>query len=275
ASLQNSATRPDDFLRVFSSKCNRRHSDDLSSAQERKNLKPGWVWILRLPTPTRKSRVVYRESALVSQPRSCRFVRIVRCIHTAKSQLYIRAKGQQATVTILHDKLSRVPGHIRELARKLNAPGCILGIKRVRIFNKEVCVEQLIRILVRISYGRPGTAKMNRSLITRHNGVDRRILPRSQTLKSQLLFIVGKRGRYIESEEYRCDLADHRPSVLQCSIKFSYIRTREAKKNAPICQIGALPVLWNRYCNLIGWAAFQSQSIHALYVVAVARAACH
>jgi hypothetical protein len=37
-------------------------------------------------------------------------------------------------------------------------------MKRVCIFDKEVCVQQFVRIFVRINCGRLGAAKMNRVL---------------------------------------------------------------------------------------------------------------
>jgi hypothetical protein len=51
-------------------------------------------------------------------------------------RLQVRAEGEQTTVAILHYKLARVPRHVGESASELHALGCILGVKRVRIFDK-------------------------------------------------------------------------------------------------------------------------------------------
>jgi hypothetical protein len=53
-----------------------------------------------------------------------------------RDRLQIRAEGEQTTVAILHYKLARVPGHVGESPSELHALGCILGVKRVRIFDE-------------------------------------------------------------------------------------------------------------------------------------------
>src|SRR5271170_5653981 len=106
-----------------------------------------------------------------------------------------------------------MPWHVAKIPGDLHPVGCVLGIKRVCIFDKEVCVEQFVRIFVRIGRGRLGTAKVNRVLVTRHNGVDRWILPRPLTLEAKLVLVIGERAENVRGEEQRRDLTDHWPSV--------------------------------------------------------------
>ena len=68
-------------------------------------------------------------------------------------------------------------------------------MKCVWIFDGEICIEQFLRIFVRIGCGRLGAAKVNRVLIARYDGVNRRILPRSQTLEAKLVLVIGERAR--------------------------------------------------------------------------------
>lgn len=46
--------------------------------------------------------------------------------------------------------------------REVHAVGSVLGIKRVCIFDIEVCVEQFVRIFVRIGCGRCCAPEVNR-----------------------------------------------------------------------------------------------------------------
>jgi hypothetical protein len=126
-----------------------------------------------------------------------------------KSQLHVRAEGQQTAVAILHYKLSRVPWHVGKSPRELHAFGGVFGIKRICIFYVEVCVEQFVIIFVGIGCGRRCAAEVNCMLVAGHNGIDRRILPRPQTLEAELVFVIGDRCGNIGREELRCDLADH------------------------------------------------------------------
>jgi hypothetical protein len=64
----------------------------------------------------------------------------------------------------------------------------------------------------RIGRGRLGAAEMNRVLVARNDGIDRRILPHALTLEAQLVFVIGESGRNVRSEEQRRDLTDHEPS---------------------------------------------------------------
>jgi hypothetical protein len=50
---------------------------------------------------------------------------------------------------------------------------------------------------------------MNRMLIARNDGVNRRGLPRAQTLEAKLVVVIGKGARNVHGEELRCDLTDH------------------------------------------------------------------
>jgi hypothetical protein len=126
-----------------------------------------------------------------------------------KSQLHVRAEGQQTAVAILHYKLSRVPWHVAKSPRELHSFGGVLGIKRVCIFYVEICVEQFVIIFVRIGCGRRCAAEVNRVLVAGHNGIDRRILPRPQTFEAELVFVIVECCGNIDREELRCDLADN------------------------------------------------------------------
>ena len=60
-----------------------------------------------------------------------------------------------------------MPGHIRQSACEFHASGGILGIKRVRVFDVYICIEQLVWILFGIGSGRFGTAEVNCMLVAR------------------------------------------------------------------------------------------------------------
>ena len=98
--------------------------------------------------------------------------------------------------------------------REFHASSCILGVKRVRIFDEYVRVEQFIRIFVGVAWERFGTAEVNRLLAARNDGVNRWVLPPAQTLEAKLSFVIGKGARNIRGEEYRHDLANHWASLL-------------------------------------------------------------
>jgi hypothetical protein len=123
--------------------------------------------------------------------------------------LYVRPEGQQTAVAILHYKLARMPWHVGKSPSEFHASSCVLGIKCVCIFDKYVCVEQFVRIFVRIGGGRLGAAEVNRVLVARHDGIDRRILPRPQTFEAKLVFVIGERSGNVRGEELRSDLTDH------------------------------------------------------------------
>lgn len=82
---------------------------------------------------------------------------------------------------------------------EFNALGGVLGIKCVGIFNEQVRVEQFVRVFVRIGFGWGGAAEMNHLLVARHDGVDRRILPRPQTFEAKLGSVVGERSGNVHS----------------------------------------------------------------------------
>jgi len=127
--------------------------------------------------------------------------------------LQIRAEGQQAAVAIFHYKLSRVPWHVGELPSELHTIGCVLGIKRVCIFDEEVGVQQFVVIFIWIGSGRVGAAEVNRMLVARDYGVGWRILPCPQTLEAEFVFVIGERAGNVGGEELGRDLTDHGSSV--------------------------------------------------------------
>jgi len=129
--------------------------------------------------------------------------------------LQVCAEGEKTTLTILHYKLARFPWHVGQMPSELHASGCVLRIKRVRIFDEQVGVEQFVRIFIGIGCGRRGAAEMNRVLVARNDGVDWRILPRAQTFEAELVFVIGKSNGNVRGEELRRDLTDHESSLVQ------------------------------------------------------------
>ena len=133
------------------------------------------------------------------------------CGPRARSHLLMKvcAEGEKTTLAISHYKLARFPRHVGEMPGELHVAGCVLRIKRVRIFDGYIGVEQFVGIFIGIGYGRLGTAEMNRVLVARNNGVDWRILPRAHAFEAELVFVIGKSGGNVRGEELGRDLADH------------------------------------------------------------------
>ena len=118
---------------------------------------------------------------------------IVRCdVYSALETLLlrIRAEGKQASVTVFHDELARVPGCVGKASRKLDTAGAIFGEERIGIRNEQVRVEELVGVLVRIRRRRFGAAKVNPVLIPRDDRVDRWVLPGAQTLEAESVLVV-------------------------------------------------------------------------------------
>ncbi len=81
-----------------------------------------------------------------------------------------------------------------------------------------------MRVFVRIGGGRLGATEMNQLLVARHDGVDRRVLPRPQTCEAKLARVIGERCGNVDSrapvstgdgEEHRRNLTEHVPSLPQ------------------------------------------------------------
>src|SRR5690242_9362579 len=89
----------------------------------------------------------------------------------ARRGLQICSEGQQTAIAILHDKLSGLPWRVANLASELDALGGVLGVEHVRIFDRQVCIEQFVRVFVRIGSGRLGATEMNRVLVARNDSV--------------------------------------------------------------------------------------------------------
>ena len=102
------------------------------------------------------------------------------------TRLQVRAECKQSAIAILHYKLTRLPWHVGRSPREFDASSGILSVKRVRIFDEYVGVEQFVRILVGIGCGRFGTAEVNRLLVACNDGVNRRVLPLPKHLKPSL-----------------------------------------------------------------------------------------
>ena len=65
-----------------------------------------------------------------------------------RDKLQVRAEGKQTAVAVLYYKFARLPRRVAKSARELYATSCILGVKRVRILEEHVSVEQFVRIFV-------------------------------------------------------------------------------------------------------------------------------
>src|SRR5438477_214402 len=104
-------------------------------------------------------------------------------------------------------------GDVGRSPSEFYALGCILGIECVGIFNEQVRVEQFVPVFFRIGSGRLGAAEVNYLLVARHDGIDRRILPRPQTFEAKLVFVIGERSGNVYGEEQRYNLTDHVPSL--------------------------------------------------------------
>jgi len=136
-----------------------------------------------------------------------------------RTQLQVRPEGKQTAVAILHNKLARMPGCVCKSAREFHASSSILGVKRVYILDEYVRVEQFVRIFVGVGCRRFGKAEVNRALVARNDGVNRRVMPRAQALETKLISVIGKSAGNVHGEELRRDLANHWPSLLQESAR--------------------------------------------------------
>jgi hypothetical protein len=137
-------------------------------------------------------------------------------------RLPVRAESQQTAVAILHHELPLVPWRVAKSPSEFYALGGVFGIKSVGIFHEQVGVEQFVRVFVRIGGGRRGATEMNHLMVARHDGVDRRILPRAQTCETKLACVIGERRGNVDSrapvstgdgEEHRRNLTERRPSL--------------------------------------------------------------
>src|SRR5882762_4398420 len=155
-----------------------------------------------------------------------------------RRRLQVRAESQQTPIAILYHELAAVPGHVAKSTSEFNALGGVLGIECVGIFHEEVRVEQFVRVFVRIGGGRGGAAEMNHLLVARHDGVDRRILPRAQTCEAKLAGVIGERCGNVHGEEDRRNLTEHGPSLPQmarASPLTSLARLPHASRSLPAC----------------------------------------
>src|SRR5262245_48626597 len=101
------------------------------------------------------------------------------------------SKREQASVTVLHDEFARVPAGVRESPRELDTPAGKFGIERIRILYEQVCGKQFVRVFARIRRRRFGATEVDSLVITRDDGVNRRILPRAETVKPKFVLVVG------------------------------------------------------------------------------------
>jgi hypothetical protein len=111
-----------------------------------------------------------------------------------------------------------MPRHIAESAREFHAPGRVLGIKCVGIFDEDVRVEQFLGILFRIRRRWRSPAEVNHLLIPRDGGINRRVLPGAHTFKTELQLLVSERRGDIQSKEERRNLANHQSPTLSRNV---------------------------------------------------------
>src|SRR5262249_211014 len=68
---------------------------------------------------------------------------------------------------------------------------------------------------VGVGGGRGRTAKVNRILVARNDGVNRRVLPCTQAFEAPLVLVINKGGGGIPCEEFGGDPANHGRSLLR------------------------------------------------------------
>ena len=103
----------------------------------------------------------------------------------ATSLVRARAEREKAAITVLHDEFARVPGRVAKASCELDSTGCILGVQRIRVLDQEVGVEQLVRVFVGIWRRRIGEAEVDSVLVARDDGVDGRVMPRTDTFEAE------------------------------------------------------------------------------------------
>lgn len=65
-----------------------------------------------------------------------------------------------------------MPWHVGNSPNELYALGCILGIKRIGIFDDKVCIEQFFPAFIRIGCERLGVSEVNHLLVARDTSPD-------------------------------------------------------------------------------------------------------
>ena len=99
----------------------------------------------------------------------------------------MRAEGEEPAIAVLDHKFARVPGRVANASCELDSAGGKLGVQRVRVFDQQVGVEQLVGVFVGIGRGRSGEAEMNSVLVARDDGIDRRVTPSAETFEAKFL----------------------------------------------------------------------------------------
>ena len=105
------------------------------------------------------------------------------------SLILVRAEGEEAAVTVLHDKFARAPSRVAKGSRELDSARDILGVERVGVLDEQVGVEELVGVFVGIGLGRVGEAEMDSVLVTRDDSVDRRVVPGADTVEAKLVLV--------------------------------------------------------------------------------------
>jgi len=146
-------------------------------------------------------------------------------------RLQVRAECKQTAVAILHYKLTAVPWHVGKSAHEFQASSCILGVQRVRIFDEYVGVKQFFRIFVGVGCGGSSTAEMNRMLVALNDGINRRVLPRAQTLEAKLVLVIGESSGNVPGEEHGRNLTDHGRSLLSRAAEKQRSRRGQRPRN--------------------------------------------
>lgn len=108
---------------------------------------------LELPEePQFGNGVLIRAHCTVRHPRSCPSADSGRagksqCEFTGggkSRELQVRAESKQPAIAIFHYKFTHVPWHVGDCPGEFHASSGILSVKRVRIFDKHIRVEQFI-----------------------------------------------------------------------------------------------------------------------------------
>ena len=119
------------------------------------------------------------------------------------------AKREQPSIAVFDDELAAAPWRVVKLPRKRHSLGCEFSMERVGIVDREIGVQQLFGLFVRIRRGWLGTPEVNRATVTRDDRINRRIEPCSHAAKAKLRLVPGERGGHIDGEKHRYNLPDH------------------------------------------------------------------
>jgi hypothetical protein len=72
-----------------------------------------------------------------------------------------------------------------------------LGVQRIRVLDEQVCVEQFVGVFVGMWRGRIGEAEVDSVLVAGDDGVDRRVIPRAETLEAKYVPVIREGRRQV------------------------------------------------------------------------------